>query len=210
MSTLDRYLSVQQEEDARSEWAATLVGQTAAQVAQQRRLSYLRWLRVVEEVRFEFERCAALINRMSTDVDIQLRRYEVIDESAWELIRSGGSVGRNWLFTLRFHEDRQHPTYFFFFGKHYWSDLDPPDERGEPRVCLLVSESQAGEEAERLSGKSVTYPTLREIIIREDGLARRRYDVSSDGEAQDNHVTAAQIAQDFIQEVLLHRLPQLN
>ncbi len=210
ISTLDKYLNVQQEEDARSQWAVELVGQTVAQVAERRRLSYLRWLRVVEEVRYEFERCAALITRMSTDVDIQTRRYEVIDESGWELIRSGSSVSKTWLFTLRFHKGRRCPTYFFFFGKHFWSDLDQPDERGEPSVCLLVSESQTGEDAERLSGGNVTYPTLREIIIREDGLARKRYDVSLNSEAQDNHVPAAQIARDFIQEVLLHRLPQLD
>jgi Fic family protein len=210
MSTLDKCLNAQQEEDARSQWAERLVGETAIQVAEARRLSYLRWVRMVEEVRYECERCAALVTRLSADVNIQLRPYEVIDESAWELIRSGSSVSKTWFFTLRFQQERRHITYFFFFGRHFWSTLDPPDERGEPTVCLLVSESLAGEQAERLAGGNVFFPTLREIIIRDDGLARKRYDLNSNQETLDNNITAVQIAQDFIQEVLLRRLPELS
>jgi len=216
-STLDKYLDAQQEEDARSLWAERLVGETAVQVAEARRLSYLRWVRMVEEVRYEFERCAALITRLSADVniqlrpyEIQLRPYEVIDQSAWELIRSGSSVSKTWFFRLEFQQKRRHMTYFFFFGRHFWSTLDPPDERGEPTVCLLVSESLAGEQAERLAGGNVFFPTLREIIVRDDGLARKRYDLNSNQETLDNNITAVQIAQDFIQEVLLRRLPELS
>lgn len=210
MSTLDKYLNAQQEKDSESQWARELVGHTSARIGEERRLSYIRWLRTVEKVRYDFEHSAALITRMSKDVDIQMRRYPVIDESAWEFIRSGGSVGHNWLFTLRFHLGKQSPTYYFFFGKHFWSELDPPDSRSEPLVCLLVSESLTGEQAERLTAGKIKYPTLREIIIREDGLARKKYDPGSNQEIQDNHVSAARIAQDFIQEVLLYRLAQLD
>ncbi len=209
MSILDKCLTAQQEEDARSQWAERLVSESAVQVAEARRLSYLRWVRMVEEIRYEFERCAALITRLSADVEVQLRSYEVIDESAWELIRSGSSVSKTWFFKLRIRQERRHITYIFFFGKHYWSALDSSDERGGPTVCLLVSESQDDEFAERLTGGNVYTPTLREIVIRDEGLARKRFDLATGEEVLDNSITAQQIAQDFIQEVLVQRLPRL-
>ena len=133
MSTLDKYLSAQQQADARSDWASTLVAETTARAVESRRLTYLRWARKAEEVRYEFERCATLITRLSADVDVQFRPYDLIDEATWEELRSGGSVSKNWFFRIHFQQRQRHVGYVFFWGKHFRSELDQPADRGEPR-----------------------------------------------------------------------------
>jgi Fic family protein len=209
MATLDKYLSAQQDADARSEWASTLIAETTARAAESRRLGYLRWARKAEEVRYAFEQCAALITRLSADVDIQFRPYDLIDEPAWEELRSGGSVSKNWFFRIHIQQRQRHVSYIFFWGKHFWSELDRPVDRGEPRVCLLVSESTTGRDAGRLAEGNVAFPTLREITVTDTSLIRKKWVPELEREEQDFEISATQIAQDFIQEVLLRKLPQL-
>jgi Fic family protein len=206
MVALDKYVDAQQQVDDLNGWAENLVDDISNRAVEARRLSYMRWARRMEEVRYEFERCAALVTRISGNIDIQVRSYDIIDESAWELLRSGGSFSKNWFFQMRFFHGAQSLTYFFFFGKHFWSELDRPSDRSEPRVCLLVSESRTGGIAERLAGGRVPYPTLREIVVVDDELIRKRYAPDKDQEVPDYGIAATQIAQDFIQEILLQRL----
>ena len=76
-------------------------------------------------------------------------------------------------------------------------------------MCLLLSEITTGLDAQRLAEGNVAFPTLREITITDNSLVRKRWVPESKREEQNFDITATQIAQDFIQEVLLRRLPQL-
>ena len=207
ISTLDKYLDAQQRLDELGGWARTLVGETSVRAAEARRLSYMRWARKMEELRYEFQRCAALITRASSDIDVQFRPYEMIDEIDWEMLRSGSSVSKSWFFKLHFHHGPSRLTYVFFFGKHYWSEMDARDDRSEPRICLLVSESETGKNGIRLDGGSVQYPTLREVVATGDTFVRKRYNPDTNQEIQEPDTPATQIARDFIEEVMLRRLP---
>ena len=81
-STLDKYLSAQQKTDALSQWAQAIVGESSAHAAEKRKLAYLRWSRKMEELRYEFERCASTVTHASTEIEIQMSPYEIIDQGA--------------------------------------------------------------------------------------------------------------------------------
>ena len=139
MATLNKYLIAQRDAYAQSEWASKLIAETTARTAESRRLSYLRWARKAEEVRYEFQRCAALVTRLSGDVDIQFRPYDLIDEPSWGELRSGGSVSKNW-FRIHFQQRQRHLTYIFFWGSIFGRNSIGRWIAGEPSVCLLLSE----------------------------------------------------------------------
>jgi Fic family protein len=166
-ATFDRYIAAQQKADAQSQWARELVGETTARANQKRRLEYERWRRKMEELRYAFERCASTITHISPDTQIQFKQFEVLDQAAWENIRSGIGAGRTWFFQLIFRRHGLSWSYFFFFGKHYWSDMDSDRDRAEPRVCLLIAEQVGGqEESVRLDQSPNNVVTIRELLRR--------------------------------------------
>lgn len=207
LSTFDKYMSAQQQDQAMETWASEVVKEAHAHAAEKRRLAYLRWKRALEAVRYEFQRCAAKLTSAANDIEIQVRPYETIPEEAWGSIGSGIRVGKTWFFMVFFRRDRRYVNYIFFFGKHYWSQLDLDRERADPRVCLLVSEEEGGESAVRLGDEEYSGPiTLREVFAVDSDLVRRRVDLASGTDVYDRQITPTQIAQDFMREVLVTRL----
>jgi hypothetical protein len=75
-------------------------------------------------------------------------------------------------------------------------------------VCLLVSEQdpQTNEDAQRLDEISDTPLTLRELLVAGKRLIRKRWDNHTGKEIYDDPVDPIQVAQQFLQEVLLARL----
>ncbi len=207
-ATLDKYLDAQSKSEELDEWASALGGEVDARATEQRRLSYVRWSRKMEQIRFEFEQCAVRITQAANDIDIQLRAYDMIDQAKWESIRFGGKVAETWLFHLGFRRGRQYMRYIFFFGRHYWSDTDSDAERGEPRVSLLVSEQAPGAERARRLGEEdfITPLSLREVFVVDNHVVRKRYDPATETDVYDRDIEPMIVAQDFIQEVLLGRL----
>ncbi len=208
-STLDKYLSAQQQEDAISQWAQEVVGESSARAAEKRKLAYIRWSRKMEEIRYEFERCASTITHASTDTEVQLSTYDTIDQATWENLRGGLSASRTWFFKLSFRRDSSYLAYFFFFGKHYWSELDTDHERSEPRVCLLVSEQRKGGDTARRLGEE-DFPTplsIRQVFVVDQEFVRVRFDQDREQEVYDRAIDGTTIAQDFIRDVLLQRTP---
>lgn len=211
-STLDKYLIAQKEAEATSEWAQNLIGETSARAAEKRRLAYLRWSRKMEELCYEFEVCASTVTHGSTDIEIQVYPYEIIDQGTWENIRTGLPASKTWFFKINFRREQSYLNYIFFFGKHYWTDLDGERERSEPRVCLLISEQEGKEVARRL-GAFPTPLSIRQIFVVGKDFVRVRSspnpdEVQPDGEslAYDKPVSASTIAQEFIRDVLLVRM----
>lgn len=205
-STLDKYLSAQQKVDELSTWAQAVVGETSARAAERKKLAYLRWSRKMEELRYEFERCASTVTHASTDIEVQVYPYDVIDQSAWENIRSGAPTSMTWFFKLNFRRERKYLNYIFFFGKHYWSDRDGDKERSEPRVCLLISEQEGRETARRLADDFPTPLSIREVFVIDKEFLRVRFDADQQETAHDKSIDATTIAQEFIRDVLLLRM----
>jgi len=212
-ATLDMYLSAKQKADDIDAWAAGLAKETSARTAESRRLSYMRWTRKMEELRYEFERCASKVTQVVHDIEIQFRPFPVIDESTWDMLRSGTGAAKTGFFWLGFQKGRQYFRYYFFFGKHYWSEeLDDFELRSEPRVALLVGEAEGGGLSKRLAEDNDSPISLRELLVVDNHLVRKRFtpDESPDSDKQqhscDHDIDAVVVAREFIQEVLLRRL----
>lgn len=207
-STFDKYLEAQRKSKELDKWASALVVETTARTAEQRKISYLRWSRKMEQVRFEFERCAARITDAAEGIEIQLRPYALIDQAKWESLRSGTGAKATWFFFLDFRRTKQYLRYIFSFGKHFWSDIDSDIEKGEPRVSLLASEQvQRADEAMRIGDPRYSGPiSLREVFLVNDEVVRKRVDPATENDVYDRGIDPMVVAQDFIQEVLLRRL----
>ncbi len=208
-ATFDKYLEAQRKSSELDEWASSLAGEASARAAERRTLAYLRWSRKMEQIRFEFERCAARITDAAEDIEVQLRPYRLIDQAKWESLRSGTGPKETWFFFLHFRRARQSLRYIFFFGKHFWSDVDSNAERREPRVSLMVSEQPPGtEQATRLGDEGfATSLSLREVFVVDNQVVRKRYNLATRTDVVDREIDPMVVAQDFIEEVLLRRLP---
>ncbi len=205
-ATFDRYIAAQQKADAVSPWARELVGEVAERADQKRRLEYERWRRKMEELRYEFERSASTITHISSDIQIQFKQFEIIDQSAWENIRSGIGASKTWFFQLIFRKNRNSWSYIFFFAKHFWTNLDSDLDKSEPRVCLLISEQIGGQDSVRLDQAMDTAVTLKEVFVVKKTFVRRRFALEQNAEALDHDISPEIIAHDLIREIVLNRL----
>ncbi len=206
-STFDKYLSAQKDADALSQWARDVVAESSARSAEKRRLAYLRWSRKMEELRYEFEQCASTVTHASTEVEVQMFPYDIIEQSVWENIRAGLSASKTWYFKLNFRREGNYLTYILFFGKHFWSDVDTEQERSEPRACLLISEQEGRQDtARRLSEAFSTPLSIRQIFVVDQEFVRVRFDHDKQEEVYDRSIDATTIAQEFFRDVLLIRL----
>lgn len=208
-ATFDRYIAAQQRADETSDWAKRLVGESQARAEQKRRLAYERWRREMEKLRYEFERHAATITHLSSDMQIQFKSYDTLEQSAWEQMRAGSGATKTSFFRLDFRKDRAFYRYVFFFGRHYWTDLDSEDDRAEPRVCLLVSEQIDDGDSISLIQAADDHPvTLKELFVVQKSFSRLRFAIELGQRVMDHAVQVEAIAKDFIQDVILNRMAQ--
>ncbi|MFQ5423173.1 MAG: Fic family protein [Phycisphaerae bacterium] len=205
--TFDKYLTAIRDREQEDEFVKQLAAEADSRAADTRKLAYVRWSRRMEQLRWEFEIYASKISDASKDIKIQVRPYDLIDQSRWENIRSRHGAERTWYFIVDCFAGQRRIRYFFFFGFHYWRDLlDDEHDRSEQRVCLLVSEGEGSGEARRLEDVQGCPVTLREIFIVDGGYVRRRFDPGSGNEVYDRNIAPLEIAKDFFREVVLGRL----
>ena len=141
--TLQIYVNAQREVDELKGWAASIVGETAARVDEKRKLDYLRWARQMDQIRDAFEQCATQVTNASDGtVEVQVKAFDVVDQPTWETLRSGGNASRTWYFWVNFRNGDQRAQYCFFFGRHWFSELDRDVPDIQPSTCLLVSEQR--------------------------------------------------------------------
>ncbi|MCH9033524.1 MAG: Fic family protein [Planctomycetes bacterium] len=202
----DRYLIELRESERDDQWLTELVGEADARTKQKREISYMRWTRKMEQLRREFEHCAARVSSASDEIGVQVRPYEVIGQSSWENIRSGVGAGKTWLFQMEFSRERERRRYIFFFGQHFWGECDTDRDRAEPRVCLLISEDDGSGDAFRLDQIPDCPLETREIFVSDDEFVRKRMDHATAKTVYDREISALRIAQDFIREVVLRRM----
>jgi Fic family protein len=208
-STLQVYLSALQEADDVKKWAAELVGEASAQAAERKKLEYFRWKLQIENLRGAFERCAAQITNASAGaVEIQIVTYPTIDQPVWESLRGGTGAKQTWFFTLNCRRGQRVLRYFFFFGKHFWSQEDQALGNIGSNVCLLISEQdmQTKDDARRLDEVPDSPVTIRELLVVESRLICKRWDNQLQKIVYDDDADPIHVAQQFLQEVLLSRL----
>jgi Fic family protein len=206
-ATLDKYISAQQQASELTTWASTISGEITTRISEQRRAQYLRWARVLESLRNDFQRCAAKITE--SGYEVQFREYPIIDEGAWENIRNGIGAKQTWFFSLTFKRGVNTIRYIFFFGKHFWKSEDTDDIRREPRVALLVSEQLPDEEATLLYDLDDSPINLREVFVVDTELIGVDEVRGSNAEIETRYVrdtNGLKLAQKFIEQVILRRL----
>ena len=111
---------------------------------------------------------AATITHISPDIQVQFKKFEILDRSAWENIRSGLSVSKAWFFQLNFRKQGLTWSYTFFAGRHYWGGiLTTTWTNQEARVCLLIGEQIGGQNSVRLDQSSDIAVTLKRGVCRQ-------------------------------------------
>jgi len=208
MSTLQIYLNAQQATDDLQGWATELVGESAEREAEKRRLAYLRWRHSVEQLRDAFERCSALVTRGgNASLEVQVQPYDIIDQSTWETLLSGGGAKKTWFFKVWFRKDEKVVWYYFFFGKHFWSLVDEAIGEYGPWVNIMVSRQYPEEAtATKLDDVENTRVSLRELLVVEKRLVRRRWDASTSKMVYDLDKKPIHVAKDFFEDVVLKEL----
>lgn len=205
--TLQIYVNAQREVDELKDWAVGIVGETNARIDEKRKLEYLRWVRQMDQLRDAFERCATQVTNASDGtVEVQVNSFDIIDQPTWETLRSGGNASKTWYFWANFRNGNVRVQYCFFFGRHWYSEVDRDTPEIGPSTCLLVSEQRGNEKAMRLSEVQNNPLTLREILVVGDKLARKRFDIAASSDVYDLEIDSLQVAREFVQEVFLKRL----
>jgi len=207
LGTMQIYLSAQEEADELKSWATDLVGEVSIQEQARRKLEYERWRLRAEQVRDAFERCATLVSDAGDrSYEVQVRRFDLIDQAAWESLRAGGGAKRTWFFRVWFRHEQTILWYIFFFGRHDWDPADETVEFHGPLIGLYISEQKPGDDrAVSLDKIEDTPLTLRELVIADKTLLRRRYDEPARFHGYEE-VPPVQAAKEFIEEVISKRL----
>lgn len=204
---LNIYLGALREADEVKDWASELLGESRARSEQKLQLEYLQWCRKMKALKDAFQRCASQITGQSDGtIEIQLKDFDILNGSTWELLRSGTPAGMTWYFWLHFRKEQKRLDYCFFFGRHLTSELDETLSRLHPSPCLLISEEQDDEHAVRLNEFPSHPISLRELIVIDGRLVRKRVDRTADHAGQliyDEDIDPLQVAREFIHEVLL-------
>ena len=200
-ATLDRYLEELGKTSDFVEWVKEVAGEVDERAAERSKLSYQRWRRKMESLRREFQLCAAKVSEASKAVAIQVQPYPLIDQTQWENIRSGIGATLTWHFKLDFSTPGKRVRYYFYFAQHFWSEGDDERYRSERRVSLLISEDDGSGTGIRLDLIPDCPLSIREIDLVDDAFVIRRAD-----SVRERNVPALRIAQEFIRDVVLHRL----
>ncbi|MBC8355728.1 MAG: Fic family protein [Planctomycetes bacterium] len=205
--TLQIYINAQREVDELKDWATDIVGESNARLDQQRKLEYLRWVRQMEQLRDAFERCATQVTSASDGtIEVQVRSFDIVDQSTWETLRAGGRAGKTWFFWMNFRRGEERIQYCFFFGHHFFSPADSGISNIGPNACLLISEQIGDEAAVRLTELGDCPVTLREVVTVNHKIARKRLDIAEDLLVYDLDIDPLSVAREFVQEVLLNRM----
>lgn len=205
IATSRLYVNVLREADDVAGWAASLAAQ-ADQVADDTlRLEYSRWSARISELRDSFQRCLTLLNRSSPQMSFDLDSYDPVDQATWRSLRSEPGAPGAWSFRITAQGDSDRLQYVFFAGKHCSSDLDDEVGLTGGQVGLFASEQRGAEESSILRDDNSPI-TFRELLVIDNEFVRKRWDGSLRKLVYDAGLSSLTIAQEFLQEVVLHRL----
>lgn len=205
IATSQVYVNAIRESDEVGGWADALVNESDQLADETNRLEYSRWHSRVVELRDAFLRCLTLLNRKSSHLDFDLHSYDIIDMSTWESLRSEAHAPHTWCFRIVARSDAGNFQYVVFAGRHSRTPLDDLLGNIGKQVSLLVSEKVGVGESVILADANSPV-TLREVLVHNNEFIRKRWDAAQQTNVYDRRVSALQIAQDFLTEVVRHRL----
>ena len=212
LSVADKYITVIRTESEMTQWAENLAGARREKEEDATQAEYLEWRRQMERLRFQFQFAAAKINEQDMGVGVQVKEFETIDIQRWQNLRDLGRAERTSFFNVSFihRATDEYVKYIFWFGKHFWRDIDTPAVKSRQRVSLLVSEEDTdaskGHAWVKLDDMAETRVSVREVLCLENvGLVRRRLDPVADCQRYDSGIAPDRVARDFIGEVLRNR-----
>jgi Fic family protein len=207
VATSRTYVNAIRESDTVGDWADQLVEESDQLASDRIRLEYSRWQGRIVELRDAFIRCMTLLNRKSSRMQFNLHSFPVIDMATWETLRTEPRTPKTWCFRIEAASDVGHLEYILFAGKHFHDTNDENFHLPGGHVTVLVSEKSASTESRILKGDNSPI-TLREVLVVDNEFVRKRWDGERRVNLFERDVTAIRIAQDFLTEIVRHRLTQ--
>jgi len=138
---------------------------------------------------------------------IRVPTYQGVDLEKHKSLRSRGYAPMTWIFGVDFKHEETRLRFVFWAARHHPRSQDPQGEMTDDPVILVSMEEEPDVQRERpfyqaLDDLGEGMITLREIIVGERALMRRRLNPVSREDEWDFDISAGQIARDFYTEVL--------
>lgn len=205
-STLDVYVDQIKAVKTLDQFVAELVGESNERIQQRTELLFVKWSQRMQQLRRAFELCASRFTEASGNIQVQIRPYELIDQTRWGHLRSGLRAEKTWFFVADFSVADRWQRYIFFFGRHFWSDQDTDADRSQQRVSLLISEKSGEGEPPRLDNIANCPIRLREIFLVDDSFVCKYVELGAKESSYQRGLDPLTVAQDFIRDVVLYRM----
>lgn len=204
----DRYLSAIKEISQKESWIESITRTATEKVRETEHRRFMKWERRMNALKVEFREIATELDSRIPDLRLNLRDYGGLDFDKYRSLRARGQAKRTWLFGLQFgHEDAK-LRFVFWIGVHHRRPWDTDEAvSNEPVLLCSMEEQQSSQEEGGVYYRSLDelgepMISLREVVVHEDGFARRRYDPTTSDDAWDFGLSGGQIARDFYTEVM--------
>ena len=161
----------------------------------------------MEQLRWEFEMCAARITEASESIRIDLRKYAVIDREKWANVRLGLSAEQPVFFAMSAKIGDRERSYDFVFQKSGSSSE------------MLQAVSLSGIQLARSPVSTITmtgsdiHTSLPEFsvwigtaVAVDDGFVMVLCDAESQATTTHSPLAPMRVAQEFLREIVLRRL----
>lgn len=205
ITTAQLYVNAIRESDDVASWADALVGESDQLAHESIRLEYSRWHSRVLELRDACLRCLTLLNRKSSHLEFDLHPYDIIDMATWTSLRSESRAPHTWCFKIVAQSDAGRFEYVVFAARHVRTPID--DQLGAVgRLVSLLPSEKVGVGGRQILVDANSPITLREVLVHDNEFIRKRWDAARQTNVYDRRISALQIAQDFLTEVVRHRL----
>jgi Fic family protein len=213
----DRYLSAIREDTVKIDWLEKITKTAAENIRQTEHRRFIRWERRLTALKAEFEEISKELVAKVPGLHVNWLDYGGINYEKYRSLRDHVPTERSWAFGLLFRRENTRLRFVFWIGFHRERPSDrAQDITDEPVLLVSMEEQKRGSKDgtpasvgttdkvfyRTLDELSETMISLREVIMRDGTLARRRYNPTAQSDEWDFAVSPGQVARDFFTEVL--------
>lgn len=204
----DRYLRKIREATETEEWIAEVTDMAVEKTRDTLHRRYVAWDRQVTALKSEFQELGNEVASRVPDLKIGIRDYQGITLEQFSDLNAGKRVEKTWIFGVDFEQNEERVRFVFWATKRRPRRWDPEVDVTEEPVVLVSMEDRENVPTGRrvffrqLDDFAESMITLREVVARNDSLARRRFNPVESRDEWDFDLSATQIARDFLQETL--------
>lgn len=203
----DRYLSAIRENDEKQRFVSSFTKAITEKVRDTEYRRFVRWDRHMKRLKFEVQE---LVEELSESVPglLTFRDYQGVDFDKYRALRAGERAERTWMIGLQFRHEHTQLRFVFWVGRHFRRPHDPfPEMTDEPTVIVSMEDQDKTREEghtfySTLDDLGEAMISLREVVVHDGSLARRRNDPIEDHDEWDFDVSPGTIARDFLTEVM--------